>query len=184
MEITELHKQQNRMAFGEAEEEAEGFGDETIGMGMIGKSGSKVRLATDQKSKRTSAPPSACSPLLCSLCSLSKTEPPSLNERVSLTFPSATPLSFRFPPPTVKVSKANRLRTQLLGRSSTSNDALSGTSTSLSFTPVQGLEIATPSLSAAERVKAANDRWFKEGTFSHVAGKGAGGAGGFLGKGM
>lgn len=53
MEITELHKQQNRMAFGEAEEEAEGFGDETIGMGMIGKSGSKVRLATDQKSKRT-----------------------------------------------------------------------------------------------------------------------------------
>ena len=118
---------------------------------------------------------------------------------------------------TVKVSKANRLRTQLLGRSSTSNDALSGTSTSLSFTPVQGsslclspstspcislpsltlprpffrsflragLEIATPSLSAAERVKAANDRWFKEGTFSHVAGKGAGtGAGGILGKGL
>ncbi|KAL7415718.1 hypothetical protein BDY24DRAFT_406283 [Mrakia frigida] len=136
MEITELHKQQNRMAFGEAEEEAEGFGDETIGMGMIGKSGSKVRLATDQKSK-------------------------------------------------LKVSKANRLRTQLLGRSSTSSDALSGTSTSLSFTPVQGLEIATPSLSAAERVKAANDRWFKEGTFSHVAGKGAGtGAGGILGKGL
>ena len=54
LEVSELHKLQNRMVFGEAEEEAEGFGDESIGMGMIGKGGSKVRLATDQKSKRTS----------------------------------------------------------------------------------------------------------------------------------
>lgn len=69
-----------------------------------------------------------------------------------------------------------------MGRSSTSNDALSGTSTSLSFTPVQGLEIVTPSLSAAERVKAANDRWFKEGMFSHVASGSGTGASGVLGK--
>lgn len=52
--MTELHKMQNRMAFGEAEEEAGGYGDETIGMGMIGKAGSKVRLASDEKSKRAS----------------------------------------------------------------------------------------------------------------------------------
>ncbi|CDZ96377.1 u4 u6 small nuclear ribonucleoprotein prp31 [Phaffia rhodozyma] len=130
---TELQKLQNRMSFGEAEEEAGGYGDETVGMGMIGKAGSKIRIASDTKSK-------------------------------------------------LKVTKANRLRTQLLGRSTTTNDALSGTSTSLSFTPVQGLEIATPSLSATERVKAANDRWFKEGMFSHVAtGKGTG-ASGVLGK--
>lgn len=83
----------------------------------------------------------------------------------SSSFPSST--SDAFPQRlftllcTVKVNKANRLRTQLLGRSSTSGDALSGISTSLSFTPVQGLEIATPSLSAAERMKAANDRWFQ-----------------------
>lgn len=51
---TELQKLQNRMVFGEAEEEAEGFGDETVGMGMIGKAGSKVRMATDTKSKRKS----------------------------------------------------------------------------------------------------------------------------------
>jgi U4/U6 small nuclear ribonucleoprotein PRP31 len=41
-------------------------------------------------------------------------------------------------------------------------------STSLSFTPVQGIEIVTPSLSAAQRVQAANDRWFAGGTFTHV----------------
>ncbi|TYJ54331.1 hypothetical protein B9479_004996 [Cryptococcus floricola] len=67
-----------------------------------------------------------------------------------------------------KLSRANKLRTQLLGRSQASNDAASGMSTSLSFTPVQGLEIVTPSLSAAQRVKAANDRWFAGGTFTHV----------------
>jgi U4/U6 small nuclear ribonucleoprotein PRP31 len=67
-----------------------------------------------------------------------------------------------------KMSRANRLRTQMLGRAAASNDAGSGTSTSLSFTPVQGMEIVTPSLSAAQRVQAANDRWFAGGTFTHV----------------
>jgi U4/U6 small nuclear ribonucleoprotein PRP31 len=55
----------------------------------------------------------------------------------------------------------------MLGRSALSSDT-SGTATSLSFTPVQGLEIVTPSLSAAQRVKEANDRWFASGTFTHV----------------
>ncbi|CAK9783880.1 putative Pre-mRNA splicing factor [Cutaneotrichosporon oleaginosum] len=67
-----------------------------------------------------------------------------------------------------KMSRANRLRTQLLGRAAASADAGSGTSTSLSFTPVQGIEIVTPSLSAAQKVQAANDRWFAGGTFTHV----------------
>ena len=67
-----------------------------------------------------------------------------------------------------KLSRANKIRTQMLGRSATSQDAASGMSTSLSFTPVQGLEIVTPSLSAATRVQAANERWFAGGTFTHV----------------
>ncbi|GFZ45891.1 Pre-mRNA-processing factor 31 [Saitozyma sp. JCM 24511] len=67
-----------------------------------------------------------------------------------------------------KLSRANKLRTQLLGRSALSTDAKSGTSTSLSFTPVQGLEIVTPSLAAAQKVQAANERWFAGGTFTHV----------------
>ena len=96
---------------------------------------------------------------------------------------SLTRLACSSPPPVaVKVSKANRLRTQLLGRSATSADSLSGTSTSLSFTPVQGIEIATPSLSAAEKMKAANDRWFQAGTFSHIAGPTGTGAAGVLGQ--
>ncbi|WOO81316.1 U4/U6 small nuclear ribonucleoprotein Prp31 [Vanrija pseudolonga] len=67
-----------------------------------------------------------------------------------------------------KLSRANKLRTQLLGRSATSDSSLSGTSTSLSFTPVQGIEIVTPSLSAAQKVQEANNRWFAGGTFTHV----------------
>lgn len=67
-----------------------------------------------------------------------------------------------------KMSRANRLRTQLLGRSMSSNDSASGMATSLSFTPVQGIEIVTPSLSAAQKVQEANDRWFAPGTFTHV----------------
>ncbi|ORX33869.1 hypothetical protein BD324DRAFT_584604 [Kockovaella imperatae] len=72
-----------------------------------------------------------------------------------------------------KLSRANRIRTQMLGRSLTSQDAKSGTSTSLSFTPVQGLEIVTPSLSAAARVQQANERWFASGTFTHVRKEGS-----------
>ncbi|EIW66328.1 hypothetical protein TREMEDRAFT_35229 [Tremella mesenterica DSM 1558] len=67
-----------------------------------------------------------------------------------------------------KLSRANKLRTQVLGRSALSSDSKSGTATSLSFTPVQGLEIVTPSLTAASKVKEANDRWFAGGTFTHV----------------
>ena len=68
-----------------------------------------------------------------------------------------------------KLSRANKLRTQMLGKSM-SSDSKSGTSTSLSFTPVQGIEIVTPSLAAAQsdKVKAANDRWFASGMFTHV----------------
>lgn len=67
-----------------------------------------------------------------------------------------------------KLSRANKLRTQMLGRSALTSDAGSGTATSLSFTPVQGIEIVTPSLSAAQSVNAANERWFARGTVTHV----------------
>ncbi|KAJ9108149.1 hypothetical protein QFC19_002617 [Naganishia cerealis] len=114
---TELRKLQNRMAFGEVEQETGAF-DETVGMGMIGSATGRVRAeAIDSK------------------------------------------------------SRANKLRTQLLGgRAQSSNSNLSGTQTSLSFTPVQGIEIVTPSLAKAQadKVAAANDRWFAAGTFTHV----------------
>ena len=70
------------------------------------------------------------------------------------------------------MSRANKIRTQMLGKSQ-SADARSGTSTSLSFTPVQGIEIVTPSLAAAQKVQAANERWFASGTFTHVKKEGS-----------
>jgi len=72
-----------------------------------------------------------------------------------------------------KMSKANKLRTQALTRAAAQHGAsssnTSGTSTSLVFTPVQGFELVNPS-KMAERVKAANDRWFAggTGTFSYI----------------
>ncbi|CAE6476525.1 unnamed protein product [Rhizoctonia solani] len=72
-----------------------------------------------------------------------------------------------------KLSKANKLRTQAITRAAHSATT-SGTATSLSFTPAQGLELVNPSLAAA-RVKAANDRWFagNTGTFSFIGTKGS-----------
>jgi len=99
------------------------------------------------------------------------------------------------------MSKSNRLRTQALNRAASgSQSSVSGTSTSLVFTPVQGplcnavvcacqyslvlpylflgLELTNPAAAAA-RVKAANDRWFSggNGTFSYIGDKGGSGAG-------
>ncbi|KAG8965800.1 U4/U6-U5 snRNP complex subunit prp31 [Tulasnella sp. 419] len=123
---TELRKLQNRLAFGEAEEEVGAF-DETKGLGMLGTAGTgKVRAnAIDAKSR-------------------------------------------------AKMSKANKLRTQVLNRAASQSQGVSGTATSLVFTPVQGLELVNHAAAAA-RVKAANDRWFSggTGTFSYVGEKGA-----------
>jgi U4/U6 small nuclear ribonucleoprotein PRP31 len=139
---TELRKLQNRMEFGKAEEEI-GMDDETVGLGMIGSASGRVRAENvDARSKGESKCPSS-----------------TVRRRVCRTL---TWLFFL-----AKLSRANKIRTQMLGRGQTS-DAASGTSTSLSFTPVQGLEIVTPALSAAARVKEANERWFGSGTFTHV----------------
>ncbi|KAG8880451.1 U4/U6-U5 snRNP complex subunit prp31 [Tulasnella sp. 332] len=126
---TELRKLQNRMAFGEAEEEVGAF-DETKGLGMLGSATGKVRAnAVDSRSR-------------------------------------------------AKMSKSNRLRTQVLNRAAAqSQGATSGTATSLVFTPVQGLELVNPgAAAAAARVKAANDRWFANntGTFSIIPQQGQG----------
>ncbi|KAG9008896.1 U4/U6-U5 snRNP complex subunit prp31 [Tulasnella sp. JGI-2019a] len=126
---TELRKLQNRMAFGEAEEEVGAF-DETKGLGMLGSATGKVRAnAVDSRSR-------------------------------------------------AKMSKSNRLRTQVLNRAAAqSQGSTSGTATSLVFTPVQGLELVNPgAAAAAARVKAANDRWFANntGTFSIIPQQGQG----------
>ncbi|KAK1236678.1 U4/U6-U5 snRNP complex subunit prp31 [Marasmius sp. AFHP31] len=117
---TELRKLQNRMAFGEAEEEVGAF-DQTKGMGMIGAGTGKVRATIGESKSKA------------------------------------------------KMSKANKLRTAALTRAAQSST--SGTATSLSVTPAQGFEL-TNSASRAAAVKAANERWFAQGSFSFVGQKG------------
>ena len=57
--MTDLSKQQNRMAFGQVEEEVGAY-DETRGMGMIGSSSGKVRAgAADARTKSESLFPSS-----------------------------------------------------------------------------------------------------------------------------
>jgi U4/U6 small nuclear ribonucleoprotein PRP31 len=54
--MTELRKLQNRVRFGEEEEE-DGAYDETKGLGMIGSSSGKLRVAADSRSNSGSASP-------------------------------------------------------------------------------------------------------------------------------
>lgn len=119
--MTELRKLQNRMAFGEAEEETGAF-DETRGMGMIGNSTSgKVRANAGE--------------------ARSKGERASADRReeqekffVSLTYVSSTH--------TAKLSKMSKGRLASLkglpAPGSSSSSATSGLASSLAFTPVQG----------------------------------------------
>ena len=85
------------------------------------------------------------------------------------------------------MSKANKLRTAAISRSAQASQT-SGTATSLSVTPAQGLDFIVVShwfslvmlgfeltnrATAAQRVKEANERWFAAGSFSFVGQKGA-----------
>ena len=85
------------------------------------------------------------------------------------------------------MSKANKLRTAAISRSAQASQS-SGTATSLSVTPAQGLDFIvlfhcysslvilgfelTNRATAAQRVKEANERWFAAGSFSFVGQKG------------
>jgi U4/U6 small nuclear ribonucleoprotein PRP31 len=120
---TEMRKLQNRMKFGEAEEEV-GFGDETEGLGMLTQSGSVRAFAVD---KRTKA-------------------------RVGKKMQA-------------RLGQISGIKTNL-GRETTS-----GLQSSLSFTPLQGIELVNPSLNDAARedlVRKANDKWFQGGTFTQI----------------
>ena len=130
---TELRKLQNRMTFGEAEEEVGAYG-ETKGLGMIGVATGKVRAGMgDAKSKGSSSAPF---------------RPPDVH-----TYSSSL---------VAKLSKANRLRTARLNTAAQQSQQTSGTATSLTVTPVQGFQLTNKAV-MAQRVKEANDRWFSGG---------------------
>jgi len=104
---TELRKLQNRMQFGEAEEEVGAF-DQTKGMGMIGVGTGKVRAGLGEAKSRGSSSFSTCV------------------------------ISWMLTTSAAKLSKSNKLRTAALTRSAQLSQS-SGTATSLSVTPAQGM---------------------------------------------
>ncbi|PKI85778.1 Prp31p [Malassezia vespertilionis] len=72
-----------------------------------------------------------------------------------------------------RMSKANKTRLAAMNRPSLSllgqgTPSTSGTASSLSFTPVQGIELVDPS--RQKKVDEANAKWFSEGQFSLVPG--------------
>ncbi|KAI0151940.1 pre-mRNA splicing factor [Hypoxylon sp. NC0597] len=152
--MTELRKAQNRMVFGKEEKETDyGIGDSTAGMGMIGQT-NDGRIRGMQIDNRTRAKLSqkhkgwgGATPIGGSASSLRGFGQSGGN--IDL--------------------RGKGLRTSGVG-STIGGGA--GTASSLAFTPVQGLELVDPKVQAElnRKRKAEEDRWFKGGTFTQVAG--------------
>ncbi|KAI1616478.1 hypothetical protein EDD36DRAFT_136733 [Exophiala viscosa] len=156
--MTDLRKQQNRMAFGKEEKEVGyGTGEETAGLGMIGAS-NDGRIRATQIDRRTMA-------------KLSKKNPGWGGSGTATSMNSGMNTSLKgFGMSGNATSlRASGLRTTGVG---------AGTASSISFTPVQGLELVDPKVQAELKRKreAENAGYFSSGTFTQVsAGKTDGG---------
>ncbi|KAF2484275.1 hypothetical protein BDY17DRAFT_248743 [Neohortaea acidophila] len=160
--MTDLRKAQNRMAFGKEEAEV-GFGDGTKGLGMIGQQ-DDGRIRAQQVDQKTRA-------------KLSKKNP---------GWGGATPVggtttslrSFGGPGAlgTASTLKAAGLRASGVGSGLKTNVGnVGGTTSTIAFTPVQGLELIDPKVREEmnRKRKAEEDRWFKGGTFTQVGSAGS-----------
>lgn len=162
--VTDLRKAQNRMLFGQEEKEVGyGYGDETAGMGMIG-AASDGRVRALQVDQRTRAKLSAKNKGWGGLAS-SVNGGGGVASSLRGTGQAAGGLDLR----------GHGLRASGVGTTVGSQQA--GTMSSLSFTPVQGLELVDPSVRAemGRKRKAEEDRYFKGGTFTQIGGGGGGG---------
>lgn len=153
--MTDLRKAQNRMAFGKEEAEVGyGTGEGTKGMGMIGQQ-SEGQIRALQVDNRTRA-------------KLGKKNP---------GWGGATPIGgaasslrgFGQGVGTGSVLAKHGLRSHGVGGG---ESGAGGTQSSISFTPVQGLELVDPRVreEMGRKRKAEEDRWFKSGTFTQVGG--------------
>ncbi|KAG9942452.1 Nop domain-containing protein, partial [Aureobasidium melanogenum] len=148
--MTDLRNAQNRMEFGKEEAEVGyGTGDGTKGLGMIG-AAQTGSIRTQQIDQRTRA-------------KLSKKNP---GWGGATPAPSGLASTFHggFGSGTASVLRNSGLRTSGVGMGS-------GTS-SIAFTPVQGLELVDPKVrdEMNRKRKADEDRWFKGGTFTQIGG--------------
>ncbi|KAF3932264.1 hypothetical protein ABW19_dt0203038 [Dactylella cylindrospora] len=141
--MTELRKQQNRMVFAEAEKEIS-YGDSTKGMGMMG-------MQDSGKIRATKIDPRTRAKL--SKNNLGWGTPAGGHQSVVNPFkntPGAGGMMSTF------------------GARSTAG--VSGTASSLAFTPVQGIELVDPKVKQEmeRKRKAEADKWFQSGTFTQV----------------
>ena len=148
---TDLSKAQNRMAFGKEEAEV-GFGDSAKGLGMIGQQ-DDGRIRAQQVDQKTRA-------------KLSKKNP---------GWGGATPVSGTATSirgfgggalGTASTLKAAGLRASGVGSGLKTNVGnAGGTTSTIAFTPVQGLELVDPRVreEMERKRKAEEDRWFRGG---------------------
>lgn len=174
--MTDLRKAQNRMAFGEEESEV-GFGDSTKGMGMIGKQDSG-RIRAQQVDQRTKAKLTkknagwgTATPGAAGVSGTAS------SLRGSFGGAGAGPLA------SAASLRAAGLRASGVGSSGMRTNVggnPSGTSSTIAFTPVQGLELVDPKVrEQMNRKRAAEeDRWFKGGTFTQIGNSGGAAANG------
>ncbi|KAF2722822.1 Nop domain-containing protein [Polychaeton citri CBS 116435] len=161
--MTDLRKAQNRMVFGKEEKEV-GFGDSSTGLGMIGQT-DDGRIRRQEVDQRTRA----------------KLSKKNQGWGGTATSVGGTSTSLRSFGGGVGLGTASSLRNAGLRssgvggmRSSLGNQA-GGTTSTIAFTPVQGLELVDPKVRAEmeRKEKVDQDRWFKGGTFTQVGGSGA-----------
>lgn len=151
--MTDLRTQQNRMAFGKEEREV-GFGEDTVGLGMIGQQ-NDGRIRATQVDRRTMA-------------KLSKKNPgwggSGLQSSLNTGGANTSLRTFGMG------GNATSLRAQGLRTSGVGSTA--GTASSLAFTPVQGLELVDPKVQAELKRKreAENAGYFSSGTFTQIGG--------------
>jgi U4/U6 small nuclear ribonucleoprotein PRP31 len=160
--MTDLRKAQNRMVFGKEEKEVGyGTGEGTKGLGMIG-AANDGRIRNLQIDQRTKAKLSA------------------KNKGWGVQTPVGGAASslrgFGQGAGSIDL-RGKGLRASGVG---STVGAGSGTASSLSFTPVQGLELVDPKMQSemSRKRKAEEDRWFKGGTFTQVGGSGSNGTNG------
>jgi U4/U6 small nuclear ribonucleoprotein PRP31 len=158
--MTDLRKAQNRMAFGKEEAEV-GFGDGTKGLGMIGAQ-DDGRIRATQIDQRTRA-------------KLSKKNP-GWGGATPVGGTSTSLRSFGGGLNTASTLKASGLRTAGVGSGLKTQigSATGGMTSTVAFTPVQGLELVDPKMreERERKRKAEEDRWFKGGTFTQIGGGG------------
>ncbi len=162
--MTDLRKQQNRMAFGKEEKEVGyGTGEGTKGLGMVGLE-NDGRIRAGQIDQRTRARLSKKNPGWGAGAGTAST----VNGMASSLrgFGSAAAGG------AASTLRAQGLRTSGVGGGGGGAAGLAGTASSIAFTPVQGLELVDPKVQAelSRKRKAEEDRWFKGGTFTQVGG--------------